>query len=286
MVAAVVAAVVPATLDQPGLRLRATELLALRPDALALARHRPATRRPGALPATPPGGGMDLRELRAYVEGDDPRRIDPSATARTGIPHIRSFHEDRDDTTLLIADFRTQMLWGTGEALRSVRAARHLARIGWDAVLRGGNVTAMVLTDAGPASLAAGQGDRQMTAIARMLADQHDLILRRQPAGGIADLAVLAGLAVRLVPPGSRVHLATSPQGITPEDAPALARLARRRRLGIALIVDPTEVQPPPQDLAVTDGVAFRMGRLSPLDISAAIARLRGIGATVEKVVP
>ena len=96
--------------DSPGIRLHDTELLALRDEMAGPQRLRPATRRPGATPARLEGAGMDLREIRAYVVGDDPRRLDPAATARTGQPHIRSLHEDRDDTTLLIADFREPML--------------------------------------------------------------------------------------------------------------------------------------------------------------------------------
>lgn len=275
----------PSALDQPGLRLLAAEMLALRSEAQSTARHRPATRRPGALPARPPGAGMDLRELRAYVEGDDPRRIDPSATARTGIPHIRSFHEDRDDTTLLIADFRAPMLWGTGEAFRSVRAGLHLARIGWQAMMRGGNVGALALTEAGIGAIAAGQGDRQMAAIARMFQGEHDLALTRPEPQGLG-LAALSGRAARMVPPGSRLHLATEAQAITEADAPALARLARGRRLVISLIVDPAESAPPARALAVTDGAAFRLGRLRPLDLAGDLARLRALGATVEQVLP
>ncbi|WP_198731849.1 DUF58 domain-containing protein [Paracoccus tegillarcae] len=229
---------------------------------------------------------MDLRELRAYVEGDDPRRIDPAASARTGIPHIRSFHEDRDDTTLLIADFRAPMLWGTGSALRSVRAAHYLAGIGWQAVQRSGNVAALALTDAGVAAIAQGQGDRQMSAVAHMLADEHDLALSRpvaQPQGG---LAALASRAARMVAPGSRVHLATSADAISDADAPALTRLARRRRLVIALIVDPAETAPQDRSLAVTDGRDFRHGRLRASDRSAILGRLRALGARIDEVLP
>ncbi len=86
-----------------------------------------------------PGSGMDLREIRAYVPGDDPRRMDPSASARTGVPHVRALHEDRDDITLLIADLRGPMLWGTGDALRRCAARgiwRGLAGRRWRARVR------------------------------------------------------------------------------------------------------------------------------------------------------
>ncbi|WP_374250880.1 DUF58 domain-containing protein, partial [Xanthobacter sp.] len=149
---------VTAALDAPGIRLVAAELLALRDTRLPRTRHRPVTRRPGAVQGRPPGSGMDLREIRAFAEGDDFRRIDPAATARTGAPHIRSFHEERDDTVLLIADFRPAMLWGTGDSLRSVHAARVLARRGWQAVARRAVLAAISLDASGVAVAAAGAG--------------------------------------------------------------------------------------------------------------------------------
>ncbi len=168
---------VSAALDAPGIRLTAAELLALREGVPRTGRHRPASRRPGALPAKAAGAGMDLREIRAFAEGDDARRIDPAATARTGLPHIRSFHEDRDDTLLLIADFRPSMLWGTGETLRSVRAARALARRGWQAVARGASLAAISVDAAGVAVIPLGGGVPQMSRISHMLAGRHDQAL-------------------------------------------------------------------------------------------------------------
>ncbi len=35
------------------------------------------------------GTGTELAQLRPYQPGDDVRQLDPSATARTGIPHVR-----------------------------------------------------------------------------------------------------------------------------------------------------------------------------------------------------
>ncbi|MBU3028723.1 DUF58 domain-containing protein [Paracoccus sp. XHP0099] len=225
---------------------------------------------------------MDLREIRAYVPGDDPRRLDPSATARTGQPHIRSLHEDRDDTTLLIADFRTPMLWGTGAALRSVRGARHLARAGWQAVQRGGSVAGLTVSGAGLAELAAGTGDAHMAEIARMLALQHDRALI-DPA--LPALTEALAHAARLAPPGGRVILATAPGGWQMAEA-ALARLARRRRLTVALMLDEAEIAPPAGVLAISDGHASRLARMALPDLSAETARLAALGATPVEVQP
>ena len=44
------------------------------------------------------GAGLDLAALREYEPGDDVRRIDWNVTARTTIPHVREYHEDREIT--------------------------------------------------------------------------------------------------------------------------------------------------------------------------------------------
>ncbi|RJE83514.1 DUF58 domain-containing protein [Paracoccus onubensis] len=230
---------------------------------------------------------MDLREIRAYVAGDDPRRIDPAATARTGHPHIRSLHEDRDDTTLLIADFRAPMLWGTGTALRSVRGAYHLARAGWQAVLRGGSVAALTVTGDGLAELPGAAGDQHMAGIAKLLALQHDRALNDGASGnpGRPPLAEALARAARLAPAGGRVLLATAPGEWRDAEA-ALSRLARRRTVTIALMLDEIECTPPRGVLAVSDGRASRLARLALPDLAGECARLRAIGTRPAEVQP
>ena len=41
------------------------------------------------------GSGVDVADLREYEPGDDVRHIDWNVTARTEIPHVRTFLEDR-----------------------------------------------------------------------------------------------------------------------------------------------------------------------------------------------
>lgn len=267
--------------EAPGIRLTAAELLALRDGATGRGKHRPLTRRAGAVPARMPGAGMDLREIRAYVAGDDPRRLDPAATARTGHPHIRSLHEDRDDTILLLADFRAPMLWGTGAALRSVRAARHLAQAGWTVALRGGSVAAL-MAGARLAELRGSGGDGQMAAICAALARQHDGALS---APGHAALSEALARAMRLSPPGGRVLVATCLDGLAGAEA-ALAELARRRSVTLALMLDDAEIRPPSGPLGVSDGRNSRIARLSPPDMTADLARLRALGVTLAEVAP
>jgi uncharacterized protein (DUF58 family) len=50
------------------------------------------------------GRGMNFDEVREYVPGDDIRTIDWNVTARTGIPHIKKFTEERELTIMLMID--------------------------------------------------------------------------------------------------------------------------------------------------------------------------------------
>ena len=246
------------------------------------AKHRPATRRAGAVPARLPGSGMDLREIRAYVPGDDPRRLDPAATARTGQPHVRSLHEDRDDTTLLIADFRAPMLWGTGASLRSVRGARYLARAGWLAALRGGSVAALAVSGAGLAEMPPATGEAQMAMIARLLAHQHDRALSDAGEPGLTEAL---SHAARLAPAGGRVVIATLPGGWSSAEA-ALTRLARRRAVTVALMLDEAEIAAPRPVLTISDGRRSRLARMGAPDLAPELARLRALGARPVEVRP
>src|SRR6478609_1057863 len=50
------------------------------------------------------GQGLDLADLREYQFHDDVRHMDWNVTARTDIPHVREFLEDREITAWFLLD--------------------------------------------------------------------------------------------------------------------------------------------------------------------------------------
>lgn len=60
------------------------------------------------------GRGMNFDEVREYVPGDDIRTIDWNVTARTGVPHIKKFTEERELTILLLIDISGSGDFGSG----------------------------------------------------------------------------------------------------------------------------------------------------------------------------
>ena len=60
------------------------------------------------------GRGMNFDEVREYVPGDDIRAIDWNVTARTGVPHIKKFTEERELTIMLLIDISASGDFGSG----------------------------------------------------------------------------------------------------------------------------------------------------------------------------
>ncbi|QDU80777.1 von Willebrand factor type A domain protein [Polystyrenella longa] len=55
------------------------------------------------------GSGIEFEETRPYQPGDDVRAMDWRVTARTGIPHIRQFREERHLTIHIVVDCSKSM---------------------------------------------------------------------------------------------------------------------------------------------------------------------------------
>ena len=92
------------------------------------------------------GRGSIFYDVRPWSEGDDIRHIDSYKTAKTGVPHIRTFHEERENKIILVADFRSSMFFGTRRALRSVVVAETISMTGWRAINARNQIGLFVVT--------------------------------------------------------------------------------------------------------------------------------------------
>jgi uncharacterized protein (DUF58 family) len=61
------------------------------------------------------GEGTELAQIKPYEPGDDVRRIDPNATARTGEPHVRKLVAEKALTTWVALDVSPSMAFGTAD---------------------------------------------------------------------------------------------------------------------------------------------------------------------------
>jgi len=98
--------------------------------ALLQGRRRPKIFGAGS-PTAIRGDGFEFAELREYVAGDDPRRIDWAATARAGELQMRVILEDVALTLAAIVDTSQSMKLGRARSMES--AAREGMRTWYDA---------------------------------------------------------------------------------------------------------------------------------------------------------
>jgi uncharacterized protein (DUF58 family) len=59
------------------------------------------------------GQGIEFSQVREYIPGDDIRTIDWNVTARSGVPHVKQFVEERDLTVMIAVDVSGSMRFGS-----------------------------------------------------------------------------------------------------------------------------------------------------------------------------
>lgn len=60
-----------------------------------------------------PGFGLDFKDHRSYVQGDDPRRVDWNLYVRLGRLFVKVFHDEEDVDIHLVLDRSASMLFGS-----------------------------------------------------------------------------------------------------------------------------------------------------------------------------
>ncbi len=75
--------------------------------------------------------GMEYRESRAYVVGDEFRSIDWRAMARSGEAYTKIFSDQLEQTAMLAIDLSESMFFGTSYSFKSWTTARLAAFIAW-----------------------------------------------------------------------------------------------------------------------------------------------------------
>jgi len=226
--------------EAPGVVPTIAELVALR-VAASSPRHLRRVRNTNAGQASSPlrGRGMEYAESREYTAGDDARHIDWRLTARTGRAHTKVFHAERERLTLLIADTAAALYFGTRVRFKSVQAARAAAVIAWCAVGEGDRVAVMrgSRRDA-PVPPAGGPRGalRVIDALARWYA---------APPSDDAGLAFALERAQRLLRPGARLIVLADPSSLESVPLQRWSALARHHDVGVVLLHDPLETQPP-----------------------------------------
>ena len=93
------------------------------------------------------GRGMEFNEVREYFPGDDIRAIDWNVTARTGVPHIKKFVEEREMTVMLMVDVSASNDFGSGAQLKRDLAAETAAMLAFSATRNNDRIGLILFSD-------------------------------------------------------------------------------------------------------------------------------------------
>jgi uncharacterized protein (DUF58 family) len=224
------------TLAQPGpgpmpeALLRALELtVRSRIEGLLAGEHR----------ASSLGEGTELAQVTPYQPGDDVRRIDWNATARTGEPHVRVHVAERAVVTWLLLDVSASMTFGTADRRKWDVAEGVVFAVGHLASRRGNRLGLLTFGDREPAHRPPKAGQSGLLGVLVALRREPDT----EPAGATSVGAALAK-AARLMRQRALVFIVSDWRG--PHDwRKPLLQLAGRHEVVAVEIRDAREQELP-----------------------------------------
>ena len=93
------------------------------------------------------GQGVEFDEVRPYEIGDDVRSIDWNVTARTGVPFIKRYSEERELTILFLVDVSGSLSYGSKGRTKAELAAEVTALLALTAIRNQDKVGLVLFSD-------------------------------------------------------------------------------------------------------------------------------------------
>jgi uncharacterized protein (DUF58 family) len=184
------------------------------------------------------GRGMEFDEVRQYIPGDEIRTIDWNVTARTGVPHVKRFVEERELTVVLVVDLSSSGRFGTVRQLKSEIMAEICALLAFSAIRNHDKVGLILFTDRVEKYVPPKKGKKHVLRVIRELLDF-------KPRGGRTDIGGALEYLVRVTRKRAVVFL-VSDFLAAPGSFEKPMKLAGRRHDMIAITIgDPREAELP-----------------------------------------
>lgn len=202
------------------------------------------------------GRGLSFEELRDYRIGDDIRTIDWRVTARTGVPHVRVYAEEKDRSAVLIVDQRINMFFGTKRNMKSVTASEAAAICAYRIFAQGDRVGAVLFNDTEVKSFKPSKRVQMVEQIVRELSDLN-LQLNSNVATPKQKMHLNHPLeaAARLVRHDQLIIVISDFDEIDEATEQYLSQMAAHNDVVLALVSDPISLQVPAGvQLPVSDG--------------------------------
>jgi uncharacterized protein (DUF58 family) len=209
------------------------------------------------------GQGMDFSEVRAYQPGDDIRTIDWNVTARTSIPHVKRYVEERELTVMFLVDVSGSTLFGSHARRKRPFAALLTAILAFSAIRNGDRVGLMLFSDRVESYIQPRKGRKH---VLRVISE-----LLREPEGRRTDIPAALQSLNRLQRKKAVVFLVSDFQ--QEGNRQALSVTAKRHDLIALSITDPRELTVP--DVGLIDLEDAETGSRLLVDTSSPVVRRR-----------
>jgi uncharacterized protein (DUF58 family) len=208
------------------------------------------------------GRGMEFAEVRLYQPGDEIRTIDWNVTARTGVPHVKRFAEERELTVMLLVDASASTRFGSVRWLKSALAAELGALFAFSAITNNDKVGLVIFSDRIELALPPRKGTRHVLRVIRE-------VLSLAPAGRGTDIA---GALEHLAKVSARRCVVFLLSDFLDPTCRQALRVAGRRHDVIAVVLeDPRETVLP--DVGLVELEEAETGRRYVVDTSDARVR-------------
>ncbi|MGD9547064.1 MAG: DUF58 domain-containing protein [Candidatus Krumholzibacteriia bacterium] len=182
------------------------------------------------------GTGMEFREVREYVPGDDIRTIDWNVTARTGDPYVKLFEEERELTVVLAVDMSRSGYFGSGSRLKAEIAAELCGVLAFSAIANKDKVGLVIFTDTVEKFIPPAKGRNHVLRLIREL-------LAFRPRGRGTDLDEPLRLLGSVLKRKATIFLVSD--FWAPDFATSLSVLGRRHDMVAVRVRDPRETSLP-----------------------------------------
>ncbi|MFA7231042.1 MAG: DUF58 domain-containing protein [Victivallaceae bacterium] len=180
------------------------------------------------------GRGIEFDEVREYTIEDDVRDIDWNVTARTGIPHIKKYVEERELTVMLLVDVSASGAFGSGDKSKRQQAVETAALLAFSAIRNNDKVGLILFSDRTELYLPPRSGRRHSLRLIREL-------MAFEPKNKGTDINAVLKETIQVLNKRSVVFLISDM--IDEHDYEKSLKIANRRHDVIAVrILDPHEL--------------------------------------------
>ena len=233
-------------------QIKVSALINLRTLAMGLSLE-PAhirSERSGSYLSSYKGRGVEFAESRPYQAGDEVRYMDWRVTARTGKPHSKVFHEDRERAILVWVDLRRAMFFATRGTFKAVLAARAAALVAWGAALQGDRLGGLLFAEDCHREIRPFHGDRAVSRLVGLMAEftpqNSPVIAEAQSTKNINTLEESLLRLRRVTRPGSHLFLFSDFIQLGEREKIQVAQLAQHNDVAMMFFYDRLEQALPP----------------------------------------